>query len=137
MSLKSKYKVDTSLAAGGVWFTKATNSDKSVCRIKLRRSGRGNPDWNRVFREHSRDLDTDNLSTEDDNRLMGGVFAEACVIDWEHLQPEDDGVELPFSTQAAVNLLSDPDWLDLLTELQGNARNIEGFQDKREAEAKN
>lgn len=136
MSLKSKYKQNAILARDGVWFEKGTNADGTVTRFLVRRSGRGNPDWNRVFAKHTEELG-DEPSTEDDNRSMGATFGEACVLGWEHLQPDDDGAELPYSTEAAVAFFSNPDWLDLLTEMQNDARGLEGFRDKREDEAKN
>lgn len=138
MSLKSQFKSNSALAKAGAWFDLAVNSDGSKARIRLRRSGRSNPTWGVVFRERSKGIDVDNLTTEQDNVFMAGVLAEACVAEWENIQPDDDGKNLEFSIANAEALLSNPDWLDLLSDLQAKAAGITEFQDKvRDAEAKN
>jgi hypothetical protein len=135
MSLKGQFKTEAALVRDGTWFDVTTNSDGSKCRVKLRRSGRGNPLWGIAFREQTKDVDTDALTPQEDAVIMGRTMAEAAVVDWEHMQPEDDGAELDFSVENAAKLLTDPDWLDLLTDWQAKAADIKGFQAKREAEA--
>lgn len=137
MSLKSQYKTDPSLVRDGTWFDVTTNSDGTKCRVKLRRSGRGNSLWAASFREHTKDVDTDVISPYEDAAIMGNVMAEASVADWEHMQPEDDGVELEYTVENARALLIKPEWIDLLTDWQTKAREITGFQEKREGEAGN
>jgi hypothetical protein len=135
MSLKSQFKTEAALVRDGTWFDVTTNSDGSKCRVKLRRSGRGNPLWGIAFREQTKDVDTEALTPQEDAVIMGRTMAQAAVVDWENMQPEDDGVNLEFSVENATNLLTDPDWLDLLTDWQAKASDIKGFQEKREAEA--
>lgn len=137
MSLKKKFKTDAKLARDGTWFDVTDNKDGTKCRVKLRRSGRGNPKWGVAFREHTKDHDMENVSPEQDEVITANIFAEANVADWEHMQPDDDGVELPFSTEAATTLLTDPDWVDLLKDWQSKAGSLTPFQGKREDEAKN
>jgi hypothetical protein len=92
MSLKGQFKTEAALVRDGTWFDVTTNSDGSKCRVKLRRSGRGNPLWGIAFREQTKDVDTDALTPQEDAVIMGRTMAEAAVVDWEHMQPEDDGV---------------------------------------------
>jgi hypothetical protein len=137
MSLKGKFKTDAGLTKEGVFFPLATNSDGTECRIKLRRHGRSNRDWVNAFRKHTADKDMDNITAEEDEAITANVFAESCVMGWEHMQPEDDGVELPFSVENAVKLFLDPDWNDLLKECQTLAGQRSHFQAKMADEAKN
>ena len=137
MSVKSKYKTSSALVREGVWFDLDKNSDGTPCRFKLRRAGRGNPHWSKSFREHTADVDMENIEPAEDELITANVFAEANVVEWEGFQPEDDGVVLPFSTDNAKTILSDPDWVELLKELQMKANGISAFQQKREGEAGN
>ena len=137
MSLKSKFKTSSSLVRDGTWFDVTDNSDGSKCRVKLRRSGRGNPRWSAAFREHTKDRDMDAVTPEEDEIITASIFAEANVADWEHFQPEDDGTDLPFSFDNAKRVLEDPDWVELLKDWQNKAGSLAPFQDKREKESKN
>lgn len=141
MSLKKRFKTSARLIEEGVWFDVTTNSDKSKARVKLRRSGRGNRHWVAAFRDRTAGIDMETMSVEEDEAITAQVFVDACVIDWEHIQPEDDGNELEFSKENALKLLSDPEWIELLKDWQAKANGIAGFQDeqdkKREDEAGN
>lgn len=137
MSLKDKFKADSSLVRDGVWFDLEKNADGTRARVKLRRNGRGNPKWSTAFRAHTADRDMEAVSPEEDELITAEVFAEANVVDWEHIQPEDDGVELPFSIENAKKLLSDPDWVSLLSDWQIKSNTIANFQARRQAEVGN
>ena len=141
MSLKKKFKTSSRLVEEGAWFDVTQNTDKTLCRVRLRRSGRGNRAWVASFRDNTADVDMDNLSVEEDEAITAKVFVEACVVDWEHLQLDDDGHETPFTPERALEILSDPDWIELLKDWQGKANGIAGYQDavqaKREGEAGN
>jgi hypothetical protein len=137
MSLKSKFRTSSALVREGVWFDLEPNTDGSVPRFKLRRSGRANPFWGPIFREHTADKDMENISAEEDELITATVFAEANVVEWENFQPEDDGVNLEFNTDNARLILTDPDWVELLNHLQNKTRDITPYQQKREGEAGN
>lgn len=137
MSLKSQFKTNSSLVNDGVWFDVCTNSDKSKCRVKLRRPGRGNALWSTAFRKHTADVDMETLTPEEDELMTAKIFAESSVADWEHFQPEDDGKDVKYSVEAATAILADPDWVELLKDWQKKAGTLSAFQDKREAEAGN
>ncbi len=137
MSLSRKFKTNAKLVREGTWFDVTENSDGTKCRVRLRRSGRGNPKWGVAFREHTKDHDMANVSPEEDEVITAKIFAEGNVVEWEHMQPDDNGVELPFSIDAAADLLADPDWIDLLKDWQAKAGSLAPFQGKREDEVKN
>lgn len=137
MSLKGKFKTSTQLVRDGVWFDLTENSDKSKCRIRLRRHGRTNRDWVTAFRKHTADKDMDLITPEEDELITAAIFVDSCVVDWEGMQPEDDGNNVPFSKEAALELFANPEWNDLLKECQAHANTRERFQAKAEGEAKN
>lgn len=137
MSLKAKFKTNATAVRDGVWFDVTQNKDKTKCRVKLRRTGRGNPLWSVAFREHTKDRDMEALTPEEDEVMTAEIFAESCVADWAGLQLEDDGVETPFSVEAAKEILTNPDWVELLKDWQQKSGTLAPFQDKREGEAKN
>jgi hypothetical protein len=137
MSLKGRFKTSSVLVREGVWFDVDENEDGTKCRVKLRRSGRANPFWGPAFRDHTAGKDMETIPPEEDELITANVFAEANVVEWEHFQPEDDGVELEFSMDNVKSILTDPDWVELLNDWQTKTRTITAYQQKREGEAGN
>jgi hypothetical protein len=131
-----KFKQNGASANDGVWFAFDANADNTIPRVKLAREGRSNKKWLATYRDTTKGVDTDELSTEADFAMGVEVFAKAVVLDWEHIQPNDDGVEVPFETSRVIALLSDPDWTDFYTDLKDKANDRKNFKAK-EAEAKN
>lgn len=134
--IKGKFKTDAKLVREGVWFDVAENSDGTMCRVKLRRTGRANPLWGPAFRDNTAGKDMENLTPEEDELITANVFAEANVADWENFQPEDDGTNLEYNTENVKSIITDPDWVEMLHDWQNKSRGIEAFQN-REAEAGN
>ena len=137
MSLKGKFKTDSALTRDGAWFELAKNSDGTTARIRLRRYGRSNKDWVAAYRDETKDVDLENISPEEDEAITVRVFTRACVVDWEHMQPEDDGNNIPFSKDAALALFIDPEWNDLFKECQAHSQERTAFQAKQEKELGN
>lgn len=135
MSIK-KFKQDGSKANEGVWFDYPANADGSIPRVKLAREGRSNKKWLAVFRDVTKDLDTDNLSPEEDFAVGVEVFCKAVVLAWENIQPEDDGVILEDAVEARIQLLSNPDWADFYSDLKDKSNSRDNFKAKEKA-AKN
>lgn len=151
MSLKSQFKTNSSFVNDGVWFDVCVNNDAkpggdlvvpkpaTTCRIKLRRTGPGNMLWSAAWRKHedAAGKALNDLTPAEDAEFMAKVYADAVVADWEHMQPHEDGVDVPFSRAAVVELLADPDWLELRNWIRAKADSLEPFQDKREGEVGN
>lgn len=135
MSIK-KFKQDGSKANDGVWFDYPANADGTIPRVKLAREGRSNKKWLAIFRDVTKDLDTDNLSAEEDFATGVEVFSRAVVLAWENIQPDDNGVALDDTVEARISLLSDPDWTDFYTDLKDKANLRTNFVAKEKA-AKN
>lgn len=137
MSLKSKFGTVKNAETEGAWVDVMQNEDGSMCRVKLRRSGRRNKDYTKSFDKHTKPYRRilDNLDPEIDAKVMRAVIVDSIVTEWENVQLEE-GVNLPFNTANVENVLSElPDLQDFVLRKAGE---IETFQDQAlEAEAKN
>ena len=137
MSLKSKFGTVKNAETEGAWVDVMQNEDGSMCRVKLRRSGRRNKDYTKSFDKHTKPYRRilDNLDPEIDAKVMRSVIVDSIITEWENVQLEE-GVNLPFNTANVENVLSElPDLQDFVLRKAGE---IETFQDQAlEAEAKN
>ena len=137
MSLKSKFGTVKNAETEGAWVDVMQNEDGSMCRVKLRRSGRRNKDYTKAFEKHTKPYRRilDNLDPEIDAKVMRAVIVDSIVTEWENVQLEE-GVNLPFNTANVENVLSElPDLQDFILRKAGE---IETFQEQAlEAEAKN
>ena len=137
MSLKSKFGTVKNAETEGAWVDVMQNEDGSMCRVKLRRSGRRNKDYTKAFEKHTKPYRRilDNLDPEIDAKVMRSVIVDSIITEWENVQIEE-GVNLPFNTANVENVLSElPDLQDFILRKAGE---IETFQEQAlEAEAKN
>ena len=137
MSLKSKFGTVKNAETEGAWVDVMQNEDGSMCRVKLRRSGRRNKDYTKAFEKHTKPYRRilDNLDPEIDAKVMRAVIVDSIITEWENVQLEE-GVNLPFNTANVENVLSElPDLQDFILRKAGE---IETFQEQAlEAEAKN
>ena len=137
MSLKSKFGTVKNAETEGAWVDVMQNEDGSMCRVKLRRSGRRNKDYTKSFDKHTKPYRRilDNLDPEIDAKVMRAVIVDSIITEWENVQLEE-GVNLPFNTANVENVLSElPDLQDFILRKAGE---IETFQEQAlEAEAKN
>jgi hypothetical protein len=145
MSLKSKYKTDVSAAREGVWVEFEANSDGTVPAFRLARMSNHNRKFALAFREAVKKYaqgdgatDFGGLDEDTDTRISQDLFFETVLVDWRNFQPEDDGVAIEYSPQAARDILGEPDWSDLFVELNLKARDAANYRHKTlQAEAKN
>ena len=137
MSLKSKFGTVKNAETEGAWVDVMQNEDGSMCRVKMRRSGRRNKDYTKAFDKHTKPYRRilDNLDPEIDAKVMRSVIVDSIITEWENVQLEE-GVNLPFNTANVENVLSElPDLQDFILRKAGE---IETFQEQAlEAEAKN
>lgn len=127
----AKFRTDKSLEDEGVW-----NSIGGDARIKLARIG------NRRYRDalqarlkpHRRAIRAGTLPEEVTEALMTEVIAETVIQDWKNV--ELNGEPVPFSPQAALDILSDPEMKDLRDMIVELASDMELYRarDLEEAE---
>lgn len=148
MSLANKFKTDTAAASGGVWFDYSSlpNADGTIPGFKLARMSKHNKPYLAAMRKL-----TDIFDTAEDGSItvppaeeekaedaMREAFVSTVLVDWRNFQPNDDGVALPFSLDAARQLFADPAWIDLYGDLTEKARKNANFREKaQQAQAKN
>lgn len=143
----NRFKTAATTAAEGVWVGYPANSDGSVPAFKLARSGRQNQKYAEALTRYiekyrddmtgkPRDLSPEEQKVAESD--MVDLFCRTVLLDWRNFQPNDDGVALPFSVEAAAAILNDLDWSDLYIDLQQRANNASNFKAKTvKAEAKN
>lgn len=143
MSLRKNLKTDTSAATEGVWFelAKYPNEDGTVPAFRVsRQSVTTNPRFAEAMQDiGGRELGADaKLSPEEAMKLDVDVFVNGILTDWRDFEPDEEGVKVAYSKEAALRVFSDPGWSDLksmLVNKSGNASNYSMLQ--RDLAAKN
>lgn len=121
MSLKSKFGTVKNAETEGAWVDVMQNEDGSMCRVKLRRSGRRNKDYTKAFDKHTKPYRRilDNLDPEIDAKVMRAVIVDSIITEWENVQLEE-GVNLPFNVANVEKVLSElPDLQDFVLRKAG------------------
>ncbi len=143
MSLKTLYKTDPVASEAGVWIAYPRNDDGTQPRFKLARmNAAANKKYAKELeaatKPYRRELELETLDDAIGDDLMLGVFCRAILLDWEHVQPDDDGNALDFNFENAKKFLGDPVWSELYADLRERAAKAATFrQATLEAEAKN
>lgn len=127
MSIKD-FKISPEVAAEGLWVGFSANADGTIPAVKLARTSKANKKYwaamSKAQKDHRRQLQTDTLSAEQDAQITLNVFANTAVLDWRHIQPEDDGVELAFNIENVKSLLGNPEWEVFYNQLAEEAAKI-------------
>jgi len=147
MSLKTKFKTDADAARDGVWveYTSLPNADGSVPAFKLARMGKQNRKYTLAIRDVAKNYQDENgrpdLSTADEAKAEAAlldVFVTTVLLDWRNFQPNDDGVALAFSQEAAREIFGSESWVDLYGDLTTKADRAANFRQQiLVAQAKN
>lgn len=131
MSLKSQFKSSAAAMVDGVWFRNfEKNADGTQPGFLLARMSPGNPGYNKAMQDAATQLQQKGASQSEDDAMMTGLLADYIVKSWEHIQPNDDGQNLPFNRENVVKLLGDPEWIDLRIEIRRRATDLSGFKAK-------
>lgn len=141
MGLKD-YKINPETAEAGLWVGFSANADKSIPAFKLARTSKANKKYHAALakaqKDFRRQIQTDTLSESQSAEIMLEVFCNTVVLDWRHIQPEDDGKEIPFNKENVKALLSAPEWEVLYGELVTEAAKIGNIRDEQvKSDAKN
>lgn len=144
MSLKQKFKTSSDAARDGVWveYTAHANADGTIPAFKLARMSRQNKKYQLALRSvleaQGGDLETSVRDEEALEKALFRAFIDTILLDWRNFQPEDDGLDLPYSKAAAEEIFLNPDWIDLFGDLTDKAARNATFREKAlEAQAKN
>lgn len=145
MALKDKYKTDSEIVAEGQWFDFEENSDGSIPGFKLRIANRQNKAYAKALRvfaekygDESGTSTFDSLSEKDAEAYLLEVFVNTVLIEWRNFQPDDNGVETPYSKENAMKLFGSSDWGAFYDVLTAKAKKISNYQQRSlAAQAKN
>jgi hypothetical protein len=144
MAIANSLRVNTAAVETGEWFKLEANSDGSVPAFLLARTGKSNKRYVKRMRLLTRDFGNadgvidDSVDEEAFEAAHAAAFAETILLGWENFQPDDNGVLLTYSREAATALLQNPEWEPLFALLQTKAAKAgQAKQRRMEADAKN
>lgn len=147
MSLKKKFKTDTTAANEGVWFDyeDAPNEDGTVPGFKLARKSQQNKAYSKAMRDFTKEhtsedgvTDFADLSEDQAQAVELDVFVNSLLVEWRNFQPNDDGKAMDFSPANAKKIFGDPDWTDLYRDLARKCGQATAYRTAQlKAEAKN
>ena len=126
--VKKLFGTDSKKETEGVWY-----DIEDDLRIKIARIG--NPNYQKRFqalsKPHRRAIRRGSLPDKVAEKLLVQCMAETIVLDWEGMI--DEGKEIPYSTEAVIELLTK--YPELRIYLNDIANELEGFQEEEDEEA--
>jgi len=126
--VKKLFGTDSTKEQEGVWYDIAEGLRMKIARI-------GNPLYQKRFqalsKPYRRSIRRGTLSDDVAEKLLVQCLSETIVLDWEGV--EDEGVEILYSKDAAVTLLTK--YPELRNYINDIANELEGFQEELNEEA--
>lgn len=126
--VKKLFGTDKKKELEGVWHDLGEGLEVLVARI-------GNPKYKKRFqaitKPHRRALDRKTLPDEVAERLMIQCMSETILLDWKGL--EEDGKEVPYSTENAIRILTE--YRDLREYIDDISKELEGYKQEEDEEA--
>ena len=126
--VKKLFGTDSTKEQEGVWYDIAEGLRMKIARI-------GNPLYQKRFqaliKPYRRSVRRGTLSDDVAEKLLVQCLSETIVLDWEGV--EDEGMEIPYSKDAAVALLTK--YPELRNYINDIANELEGFQEELNEEA--
>jgi hypothetical protein len=140
MSLRKQFATDQKKELEGVRVEYAPNKDGSIPTFIIARQCRNNVKWLKIYEQETRPyqrlIDSKRIDPQLATEINMRVFVKALLLDWEHIQPEDDGKEIPLNFDNAISLLRELP--DLFTDLNTQTQEANLFREETiEAETKN
>lgn len=133
MSLKDSYRTSPDAARTGVWVEYPANKDKTIPRVKLARMSKVNRAYtkalNKATQPVSREIQLETLDEDKAEYIFLQVFLDTIMLDWENIQPDDDGKAIANGDKSAMRtMLADPEWQDWYDDLQEKAKKASLFR---------
>lgn len=127
------FKLDLNAVNNGVWFNYPPNKDGSIPRVLLARANEANEKFTakmaEVTKPHLREIELGTFSKEKDRELTLEAWLGTVLLDWENIQPDDNGEAIDFKNKAAVKaLLLDLAWLDFYVDMRSKAVTANNFR---------
>ena len=126
--IKQMFGVNKNLEISGVWQDIGDGVSVKVART-------GNSEYQKVFEKiskpHKRAIRRGTLNNDVAEKLLIKVMAKTILLDWKGL--EEDGMEVPFSDEAALRILTD--YKDLRDYISDISNDIEVFKQEDDEDA--
>lgn len=126
--IKKLFGTDAKKEQEGVWYDIADDLKMKIARI-------GNPNYQKrlqiLSKPYRRAMRRGTLSDEVAEKLLIQCMAETIVLDWEGV--EENGKEIPYSKEAAIDILTK--YPELKSYIYDIANELEGFQEEENEEA--
>ena len=126
--VKKLFGTDASKEKDGVWYDLADGLRMRIARV-------GNPNYQKTFQKlskpHRRAIRRGTLPDEVAEKLLIQCMAETIVLDWSGV--EDEGVEIPYSKEAVITILTK--YPELRNYINDIANELEAFQEELDEEA--
>ncbi len=105
--------------------------------VTVRRAGGSNQKFHNVTRremkKYQHAINAGTLSTEQDRAIMVVVYVDSVIIGWEGLT-DDDGKEIPFERNQAIEVLTEnPDFFDAIKDQCEDMENFKSAELKEAA----
>jgi len=136
MSFKSQYGLNQARVDKGVPFTVVTYSDGSEGVFNLSFSNPNSTEWKTAFDAKTRPYQQQlqrKRNSDLATKLYLETVCEVCIKSWSNIR-DDNGMVLPFSSEAALKLLTEyPMLADDVTAFCADRSNFVGTFDEEEA----
>lgn len=126
--VKGAYGTDQKLATEGKWFNM---SMLDGVEVKVAKSG--NPAYDklaqRLYKPYQDQIRRKvSLSEGVTKRITTDLIVKTLLKDWRGMPGEEEGTEVPFTEEAARELLDDPELKEIREEILGFSDNFAAFQ---------
>lgn len=114
------FKTDKNKLNEGIWIELPPNKDGTIPRIKARAVGDFNPEYAKIaaqkVKKVSKILAFEGAASDKErDRIYKEMMVEYAFVDWENMQPNDDGVVLEFNAANVRNIVFDDEWKPLVS----------------------
>lgn len=131
--IKKSYGTNLQTESDGHWFPLAL-----IEGVEVKVARAGNPEYKKVlkrlYKPYTKQLRRGkDVASEVEDRIQLDLLIDTLLKDWKGM-PGDDGQDVPFSKDAAKELLSDPVFKELKDEIIGFSEEFEAYQDEMDEE---
>lgn len=120
----SSLKTDAKRSEEGVWQEIGEGFEVKVARL-------GHPEYKayvaKLSKPHLRSIQREGIGSAKLREIQQRAVSRHILLDWRGLH-DDDGSEIPYSQEKALELLSDPDYSELLDIILELAQDVELFR---------
>jgi hypothetical protein len=109
-ALFKQFKMDTDVEKTGIVLEFGENADGTQSTIRIARAGGANNAYSKrleaKLKPYRRQIQTETMDRKLLESIVREVFAETCVLGWEHVQ-DADGTDIAYTRENVVKLLTD------------------------------